>query len=300
MDGDYDDRLRMAAMAWLRTQALTTGGPVTSERLRQFVFEGQRVPLVVQQGIRTPQGLDAALTISTTYQPNPALRPYADDEGPDGLLRYKWRGQNATHWDNRSLRNAMVRNLPLIYFVGIAKGLYLPTFPVYLVAEEPEHHQFSVALSYEESLMIGTSGSNVVDLREYIERISQERLHQPVFRARVLSAYGCRCALCRLAHPQLLDAAHIIGDANGGQPVVTNGISMCKLHHSTYDSQIVGISPDFKIEVREDILHEVDGPTLQHSIKELHGSMISLPSERKARPSQDALASRYELFKNAS
>ena len=60
------------------------------------------------------------------------------------------------------------------------------------------------------------------------------RLHQPVFRAQVLQAYGA-CIICRLKHVDLLDAARILSDADGGQPVVTNGLAMCKIHHAAYD-----------------------------------------------------------------
>ncbi|MGF1661890.1 MAG: HNH endonuclease, partial [Kineosporiaceae bacterium] len=38
---------------------------------------------------------------------------------------------------------------------------------------------------------------------------ARRRLHQPVFRARVIQAYTTRCAVCALAHASLLDAAHI-------------------------------------------------------------------------------------------
>lgn len=35
---------------------------------------------------------------------------------------------------------------PLIWFVGVAPGIYEANFPVWLVGEEPEQHQFVVAL----------------------------------------------------------------------------------------------------------------------------------------------------------
>ncbi len=50
--------------------------------------------------------------------------------------------------------------------------------------------------------------------------------------------------MCRLKHVDLLDAAHILSDSDGGQPVVTNGLSLCKIHHAAYDRGIVGVRPD--------------------------------------------------------
>lgn len=48
--------------------------------------------------------------------------------------------------------------------------------------------------------------------RKYITSSVRNRLHQRGFRERVLSAYKEQCALCRLRHRELLDAAHIIPD----------------------------------------------------------------------------------------
>jgi len=48
--------------------------------------------------------LSAALTIRTTYTAPGAEAPYDDDVATDGTLRYKWRGTDADHADNRALR----------------------------------------------------------------------------------------------------------------------------------------------------------------------------------------------------
>ena len=62
------------------------------------------------------------------------------------------------------------------------------------------------------------------DRRRYVERLNRLRLHQPVFRARMLSAYDTTCAMCRLRHVELLDAAHILADTHPrGTAVVPAG-----------------------------------------------------------------------------
>jgi hypothetical protein len=38
--------------------------------------------------------------------------------------------------------------------------------------------------------------------------------------------------------------------------MVENGLSLCKLHHSAYDAFIIGVTPDYVIQVRADILEE--------------------------------------------
>jgi putative restriction endonuclease len=297
-----DERLRSSALAFLRAVLLRTGGPLRHEDVSSFVFEGVRVPLMdIQRGIRKPRMLQAALSFRTVYASSPDRRPYADERGPDGYQRYKWRGEDASHPENVALRRAMHSRLPLIWFQGIAQGLYLPIFPVWLVAEEQTLHQFVVALDIEQMETWGPSeNETVVELRRaYADRIVRERLHQPVFRAQVLAAYDNRCALCRLRHRELLDAAHIRSDSLGGEPVVTNGIAMCKIHHAAFDVLLMAVRPDYAIEVRRDILSEEDGPTLRHALQGLHGERIEVPRQRAARPNTALLEERYEQFRAA-
>lgn len=90
--------------------------------------------------------MPAALTILTTYRDRPEDRPYEDDIGIDGYPRYKWRRTDPNLPDNVALRYAMELGKPLAWFVGVAPGLYEAVFPVWLVDEEPEEHQFVVAL----------------------------------------------------------------------------------------------------------------------------------------------------------
>ena len=108
-----DLALRRAAIAWLTVRTNDGLESIPSEDLRDFVFEGERIPLIdAQRGIRKPAVLDAALSIRTVYRPEGATRPYEDSEGADGFIRYKWRGTDANHPENRALRVAMERRLP--------------------------------------------------------------------------------------------------------------------------------------------------------------------------------------------
>lgn len=301
-DDDYDERLRSSAFAFLRVVQLMTGGPVRFDDVSQFTFDGVRVPLMdPQRGIRKPRVLDAALSFRTVHAARPDQRPYDDSPGLDGYLRYKWRGIDPDHPENRALRRALVERRPLIWFQGVDIGTYLPIFPVWLVHEEPISHQFVVGLDFEQAQRWTTDGA--IDLalrRRYAERVTHDRLHQPLFRARVLSAYGGRCAICHLGHSQLLDAAHIRSDAEGGEPIVPNGISMCKIHHAAYDADIMGVDPDYRVHIRLDVLEERDGPTLRYALQELDRSILSTPSRRAAKPDRELIAERFDRFAAAS
>lgn len=105
--------LRLAAMEWL-----TSFGPEETfryEQLAQFQFHGDRVPLTDRgRGIRKPAQLAAALSFSTVYTPPNGVPPYRDAVGPDGLQRYKIRGEDPRHPENVAMRAAHERQLPLI------------------------------------------------------------------------------------------------------------------------------------------------------------------------------------------
>ena len=117
-----------------------------------------------------------------------------------------------------------------------------------------------------------------------------------------MQAYETQCAVCRLRHSRLLDAAHIVRDRDEhGIASVCNGLAMCKIHHAAYDTGILGISPDYEVAIREDILEEVDGPILEHGLKRLHGEQLRvIPRSRAARPSPELLQIHFEEFRNAT
>ena len=194
----------------------------------------------------------------------------------------------------------MELELPLIWFFGVGVAMYQPIFPVYLLAEEPERHQFVIIPGAIRGLVDATSPAES-QLRRYVMAESKRRLHQPVFRATVMRAYETRCAVCSLAHGQLLDAAHIVPDSDeAGIPTVRNGLAMCKIHHAAYDAHIMGVSPDYVVKIRADLLDEIDGPMLQYGLKERHDQkLMVLPSVRAQRPDRDLLALSYDRFRSA-
>jgi putative restriction endonuclease len=127
------------------------------------------------------------------------------------------------------------------------------------------------------------------------------RLHQRPFRAAVLRAYKTACAVCSFRHSDLLDAAHIHEDAAGGRPVVSNGLTLCKMHHAAYDRRILGITPDYEVRINADVLHEIDGPMLQHGMQGFPGQrLMVLPERRRDQPDRSLLEERFEAFLDAT
>lgn len=297
-----DALIRAAAFAWLRAQTSVQGDVLRREALAAgFTWRGVRVPLVGPQGIFKPAVLrEMPLSIATAPEKPGQPRPYEDEVDADGRLLYRYRGLDPNHRDNVGLRTAMTRRAPLVYLFGIAPGWYLPGWPAFVERDDPRRLTFTVTLDDRQAAAVAsaTSDSAVSDLRrEYVTRVTLQRVHQSTFRQRVLRAYRTRCAVCRLRHEELLDAAHIVPDAEPrGVPTVDNGLALCKLHHAAFDSHFVGIRPDLTVAVRPDLLEEEDGPMLLHGLKGFHGKSIVVPQNAAQRPNSELLAVRFEKF----
>ena len=80
---------------------------------------------------------------------------------------------------------------------------------------------------------------------------------------------------------------------------IPNGLAMCAIHHRAFDAQVLGIRPDYQVEIRADVLAEHDGPTLKHALQGLHGGVIVLPKRRAERPNKDLLEEGFERFRAA-
>jgi putative restriction endonuclease len=118
----------------------------------------------------------------------------------------------------------------------------------------------------------------------------------------VLAAYDHRCAISNLPDDHLLDAAHIMADADEllGQPIVANGIALSKIHHAAFDNHLIGIDPDGRVHVSErlPILH--DGPLLEQGLKDIAGTSVRVPKSREHHPDRERLAARFEQFKRVA
>lgn len=283
--------LRQLIMDRLAERTVRGGGFLSRAELSNFSLGDTTRRLIdTSKGIWNPRDLTATLTIVSSPD-----GPYDDAEIEGGLFRYDYRaGSDAG--DNTKLRRAAELGLPLILLRKIAPGVYVPVFPVYVVDDDRAARRFTIAL--DESLRFMPRPAEwTPDQRRYAERVVRQRLHQPEFRGRVIRAYATRCTVCSLRHGELLDAAHIIGDREeGGFPVVTNGLSLCKIHHSAYDAQLLGVSPDYEVAINRDLLEEVDGPMLKYGIQAMHGRRLELPARKADWPSRDRLAARFEQF----
>jgi putative restriction endonuclease len=270
-------------------------GMLSRSELGNFTYAGQVIRLIDQYGgIWNPGAswtlgtdLRATLSINTTKSGK-----YEDQEVSGGLWRYDYQS-GGTAGKNTKMRKAMELQLPLIWFVQQDSGRYVP-YKVFIINDYPDQGYCLIAPDL--SLATASRSESLIE-RRYAERMMKQRLHQPAFRARVISAYETKCAICRLGHGRLLDAAHITLDSDETSSTsVTNGLSLCKIHHTAYDINIVGIDPNYTVHVRPDILAEKDGPMLEHGIKDMESEKLWVPRSPDERPDPVRLEKRFKEF----
>ncbi|MFC5214297.1 HNH endonuclease [Streptomyces coerulescens] len=113
------------------------------------------------------------------------------------------------------------------------------------------------------------------------------RPDQARFKLEVFRRYGPRCPLSGIAVPQMIEAAHLRGDADGGSSDARNGLPMNAALHRAFDAHLFAIHPDtFTVEVRP------EGPSLDE-LGIIH-PRLDLPRP----PHTDALAWRYKEWLN--
>ena len=292
-----DDDLRASCFASLDVLCARFGDevPYAAGLAAGFAFRGRRVPfLSTQKGIfrAAAQSGPAALSIQTSSR-----SPYEDAEVDGGYL-YAYRAGSADQADNRALRAAFSLRVPIIHFVATRPGYYKPVYPSFVVADDPAARRVLVSPGkwigpLDEREPVGID--DPIE-RRYVSRETRVRVHQARFRARVIPAYGERCAICRLKEARLLDAAHIVGDLEErGEAVISNGLSLCSIHHRAFDHDLIGITPGYEVRVARRLLDDEDGPMLE-LLKEFHRQPIVLPARRAWRPDRERLEERFARF----
>lgn len=306
-DADSDAFIRAAAFDHVR-RLNELHDHLTVQELRPgFMFEGMRIPFInPQRGIFKPQQMRYLLSIKTVF-PRPGARVWYDDQREvhrqiyegDETVDYAFMGNNPDAADNRWLREAFEQQIPLIYFLGISPGCYQAILPTFIAGWD------RVGLKARLSFTLTEQGSTVLRVsepeRRYALQEVKRRLHQASFREAVIAAYSGRCALSGLPEPLLLDAAHIIEDAQEewGQPVVQNGIPLSKIHHAAFDAHLIGIDSDYRVHISERLLSRNDGPMLE-ALKQLRGKTLHSPKRPRDLPDRDRLALRFERFRAAA
>ena len=241
---DNDILMRLAAFERVRLLSKMHDHLTQKELRSGFGFNNHRVPLVnPQRGIFKPRSMRYLLSVRTVF-PRPGGRVWYDDQREvhrqifegDDAIDYAFMGNDPNAADNQWLRAAYENRIPVIYFLGIAPGRYQAIVPVYVAGWDAKALKARIVFGAQDQQELVAPQD--VQERRYALRTVKQRLHQASFREAVISAYRGRCSLSGLPEKRLLDAAHIIPDANEqlGQPIVPNGLPLSKIHHAAFDA----------------------------------------------------------------
>jgi putative restriction endonuclease len=291
--GERDEYLRLACFTALDRLRARHGDdlPMRGGLDEGFAFEGQRVPFFnPQKGIfrAARQVGPAALSVMTSSR-----SPYLEDEETDNGYWYAYRAGAKGDRDNQALAAAFVMQVPIAYFRSTRPGWWFALYPYFVELDDPHARRVHLAPG---AIVLGEPIALAGIPKEYALRESRVRLHQWRFRNLVLPAYAEQCAICRLKQRRLLDAAHIRSDAHpDATATVSNGLSLCTIHHRAYDQHLVGIDADYKVHVAARLLDENDGPMLE-LLKTFHRSTIDVPKRETSRPDRELLSERFEQF----
>lgn len=266
-----------------------------------FQYQGDRIPFFSTfEGVYKPKQLQVGvLSVRSTL----ASR-YEDERVSDDHVWYDYSPKPDR---NRSLRECMEYELPLLYFLQVKPkpGVeYLVFAPVEVLEDDPARERFLLDLSPShlyEGEQAGLYETQPVpeELHRVFERRygvteTRTRVFQAHFRRQVLGAYGRRCAVCALGESPVLDGAHLVPDREElGEPRVSNGLSLCSLHHRAFDRDLIGVTPDLTVHVFYNRLERPDDEP-GRVLTDHHSRELRVPDEDEARPDPSLLELRWE------
>jgi len=122
--------------------------------------------------------------------------------------------------------------------------------------------------------------------REVVVTI-RRKVREADFRARVLSAYEHKCAMCGM-QLRLVEAAHVVPVADSTSTDDThNGVALCSVHHDAYDRNFVSFTEAYQIEISrsmEETLRAADRVGGLAAFKKSIRPAIILPANRRDHP----------------
>ena len=151
-----------------------------------------------------------------------------------------------------------------------------------VIAHEPDEQarieDQAASVAFEQLPPIDTER----DARTWAMRAVAQRRGQPVFRAKLMEAYGRRCAISDCNAVQVLEAAHIKPWKGPQTNRVDNGLLLRSDLHTLFDCCLLWINADFKVAIAPVLL---DTPYAQYS-----GKPIRLPAAATHQPNAMYLA----------
>lgn len=275
MPPSVEQDLRTAAIDWLHQQNRELGYVRRVDALG-FTADGRPLPLVdMSRGIRNAADFTATLSLT--------VRAHGPGDGLvwDGdLLRFDYERGSAGR-SNRKVRVAMTARTPLILFLRVRTGVLAGVAPVRVAEDDPEDEAFWLRID----AAAGQDGP-------------RQLVHRMVFRARVLHAYGSRCAVCGRVGGSQVDAVRVDPAATDpSAALVPNAVALCGPHRAAFDLDLFAVGPDDgRLHLDPGRVARVEDPVVREAVRDLDGRVPIQPGRSLFRTDRHRLVRRWERF----
>ena len=216
-------------------------------------------------------GYETALSVVTQIKTVSRLREIVAYAGFDDDLFVLF-----THASDREVLRATLID---IYFADFKQEIEN------LIAKEHQINNYSQRLIQQVDYVFTSQHPTVPDETE-------NEVRTEGFRKAIMRIYDYTCVVCQL-HILTMDgasatqAAHIIPFNKSHNNDVRNGISLCQLHHWSFDTGLISVDRNYKVIVSDFMLER--GPK-EWLLTTLRDKSILLPEHNELYPAQEALA----------
>jgi putative restriction endonuclease len=279
-----EEELELRKRMW--KQLLEAGGPrgVEPKLLRQLGIYGGAQGIWVDKDRTRKLTHDAkGITVGLLH-----TGMHYDDDLTESCVLYHYPntgrppGRDAAEVDSTKACRAL--GLPV--FVIHKSGKLRDVFFGWVEAWDDDSEEFLVAFSDEPPPPPADSEDDFVLTVEGRTRKKTERLaraNQNRFKFQVRARYGATCAVCPVAVPEILEAAHIFEIRHRGSDDARNGLVLCPTHHRAFDRGLFAIDPETTA-----LVYKPGGPT-RDDLRITRDDLRHLPRQ----PHSDALKARH-------
>lgn len=270
-----------------------------------FMWEGELIRFETRaKGIFKPRQMQrGVLSIKTTAPRGERLNIYNDQLSGEGFYQYSLQSGDPYGGGNKFLWESKDSKMPFIYFHAVSPGSYKAIWPCFVRYISPQEGYAVIDVGVQNTKFDMVSGRYIIPTEiesRYQVRESKTRLHQESFRQAILTAYSHRCAITGISEQRLIEAAHIVPDAEVKIQTVSCGIALSSIHHRAFDARLLGIDADYKVHISDRLKAFEDNRFAKESFINLDGRRLDLPKGDSHRPNRDYLARTFEQYVIAS
>lgn len=220
------------------------------------------------------------------------FKHYGRDLRESIVIKYLFEGLSSRSLDENVLgldknKSKGYQSWAILKYYGLSKeykGIFKDMSPSEVLEIIPNEPQFNTLYD----IISGSSEEIDLEFSDSIKGMDKiclvkTRVHQDIFRKKILNAYCNTCCITGINDPCLLRASHIKPwrDSNEDEKTdVHNGLCLNALHDAAFDVGLITVSSsDFTIRLSSRIEEYMDECTYNDYFRRYEGTQINLPTE---------------------